>query len=89
MVEIDPGAELPEHRHGNEQFGLVLAGSVTFRVGDETRLLEAGGIWRIPSGTPHTVTGGDEGATVIDVLALPREDWTAQEQLPARPCRWP
>jgi quercetin dioxygenase-like cupin family protein len=26
IVEIDPGAELPEHRHENEQLGLVIEG---------------------------------------------------------------
>ena len=57
IVEIAPGAELPEHRHVNEQFGMVIEGSVIFRVGDETRSIEAGGIWRIPSETPHTGHG--------------------------------
>ena len=31
----------------NEQFGVVTEGSVSFRVGDETQTLEAGGIWRL------------------------------------------
>jgi quercetin dioxygenase-like cupin family protein len=62
VVEIVPGAELPEHRHVNEQFGIVIEGSVTLRIGDETRTVEPGGIWKIPSQTPHTVTGGDAGA---------------------------
>ena len=35
VVEAEPGAELPEHHHGNEQFGMVIEGSVIFRVGDE------------------------------------------------------
>jgi quercetin dioxygenase-like cupin family protein len=60
VVEVAPGAELPEHSHENEQFGLVIEGSVVFRVGADTKTLEKGGIWRIPSNTPHSVTGGDE-----------------------------
>src|SRR6266851_1067246 len=51
VVEVEAGAELPEHQHDNEQFGIVIEGSVVFRVGDETRTLGPGGIWRIPSGT--------------------------------------
>src|SRR6266852_2432348 len=39
VVEVEPGAELPEHQHDNEQFGIVIEGSVVFRVGDETRTL--------------------------------------------------
>jgi unsaturated pyranuronate lyase len=89
VVEIEPGAVLPEHSHANEQFGIVLEGAVTFRVGNETRTLERGGIWRIPSNTPHTVTGGESGAVVIDVFAPPRDDWRERETRPVRPAIWP
>jgi hypothetical protein len=44
IVEV-PGAELPEHRHVNEQFGMVIEGSVVFRVGNESRTVEPGR-WR-------------------------------------------
>ena len=89
VVEIEPGAELPEHRHDHEQFGIVIEGSVVFRVGSETKTVQRGGIWRIPSNTPHTAMGGDEGATVIDVFSPPREDWTTHDKLEPRPTRWP
>ena len=89
VVEIAPGAELPEHSHVNEQFGIVLEGSVVFRVGEETRTVEAGGIWRIPSDTPHAATGGEAGAVVVDVFSPSRTDWVAGEQLDPVPPRWP
>ena len=89
VVEIEPGAELPEHRHANEQFGMVIEGSVVFRVGNETRTVEPGGIWRIPSNTPHTLTSGDSGAIVVDIFSPPRDDWAAREQLEPRPTHWP
>jgi quercetin dioxygenase-like cupin family protein len=89
VVEIEPGAELPEHRHENEQFGMVVEGSVRFRVGDEQRTLGPGWVWRIPSDTPHTVTGGDEGAVVIDVFSPPRDEWTTIDRLATRPASWP
>ena len=89
VVEIAPGAELPEHQHANEQFGIVLEGSVVFRVGDETRTVQPGGIWRIPPDTPHAAIGGEAGAVVVDVFSPPREDWAAGERLSARPPRWP
>src|SRR5919199_518480 len=75
VVEIQPGAELPEHSHTNEQFGLVIEGSVVFRIGQKTRTLAAGGIWEIPSSEPHSVTGGEDGAVVLDVFSPPREEW--------------
>jgi len=89
VVEIQPGAELPEHHHDNEQLGLVVQGSVIFRVGDETRTLGPGGIWRIPSETPHTATGGEAGAVVIDVFSPARDDWATRERLEQQPTRWP
>jgi quercetin dioxygenase-like cupin family protein len=89
VVEAEPGATLPEHRHDNEQFGMVVEGSVIFRVGDEERHLSAGGIWRIPSDTLHSVTAGDSGAVVIDVFSQPREEWKGFDALPPRQPSWP
>ena len=89
VVEIEPGAELPEHRHANEQFGMVIEGSVVFRVGNEERTLMPGGTWRIPADTPHTVTGGEAGAVVVDVFSPPRDDWSGSKRMESRPTRWP
>jgi len=89
VIEIEPGAELPEHHHFNEQLGIVLRGSVTFRVGEEERVLEPGGTWVIPSDTPHFVRGGPDGAAVLDIFVPAREEWRRLEPLaPARP-EWP
>jgi len=89
VVELDPGSLVPEHAHGNEQLGLVIRGSLEFRVGDETRELGPGSTWCIPGDTPHEVRAGPEGAVVIDVFAPAREDWAAIERDPPRAPRWP
>ena len=89
VVEIKPGAELPEHPHENEQLGMVFEGSVRFRVGDEQRTLGPGWVWRIPSDTPHTVTGGNEGALVIDGFSPARDEWTTIDRPATRPASWP
>ncbi len=75
VVELAPGAAVPEHRHPNEQCGLVIEGEVTFRIGDEERVLVPGGTWRILGGTPHSVVTGPRGAVVVDVFAPARDDW--------------
>jgi quercetin dioxygenase-like cupin family protein len=75
VVELAPDAVVPEHRHPNEQCGLVIEGEVTFRVGDEERVLGPGGTWRILGDTPHSVVTGPGGAVVIDVFAPARDDW--------------
>jgi quercetin dioxygenase-like cupin family protein len=89
VVEIEPHAELPEHSHENEQLGIVLRGSVTFRVGSEERTVEAGGTWSIPSHTPHFVKGGSEGAVVLDVFAPTREEWKHLDAIAAARPAWP
>jgi quercetin dioxygenase-like cupin family protein len=89
VVELDPGCIVPEHKHQNEQLGIVLSGSVSFRVGDEVRELGPGGVWRIPSNTPHEVHTGPEGAVVIDVFAPVRSDWHELEVLDRQAPLWP
>jgi quercetin dioxygenase-like cupin family protein len=89
VVELDPGAVVAEHAHENEQLGLLLHGSMSFRIGDERRELGPGDTWAIPSNTPHEAVAGPEGAVVIDVFAPPRDDWAALEPLSERRPRWP
>jgi quercetin dioxygenase-like cupin family protein len=89
VVELSPNAVVPEHQHDNEQVGMVLEGSVTFRIREETRELGPGGTWSIPSDTPHEVVAGAEGAVVLDLFAPTRADWKEVEAQEPRPSRWP
>jgi unsaturated pyranuronate lyase len=89
VVEIQPGAVLPGHQHVHEQLGMVIEGSVIFRVGDEVQTVQPGGIWRIASETPHTVTGGKHGAVVVDIFSPSRDDWTSREGLDPCDPQWP
>jgi quercetin dioxygenase-like cupin family protein len=89
LVELAPDAVVPGHRHENEQLGMVITGSVTFTIGDETRQLGPGGTWCIPSDTPHQVKVGPDGAVVIDIFAPIRADWDGLPSQPARQPIWP
>ncbi len=89
VVELDPDAVIPEHSHENEQVGLLLTGSMRFRVGDETRDAVPGTTWAIPPNVPHDVVVGPEGAVVVEVFAPRREDWQAIALDEPRPPRWP
>jgi unsaturated pyranuronate lyase len=91
VVELAPGALVPEHRHPQEQMGICISGSVTFRVGDrdrEIRELGPGGTWRVAPDRPHEVVAGPEGAVVIDVFAPTRSDWDFPLLAPTQPI-WP
>ena len=89
VIELDANAVVPEHAHEPEQLGIVLSGSLQFRVGDETRELGPGETWSIPSNVPHEVHVGPNGAVVLDVFAPTRDDWRDAPAADAREPRWP
>ena len=85
QIELEPGIDVPEHAHANEQIGILLSGSMTFRIGDESRDLQAGSTWVIPAHVPHSVTAGSSGAALIEVFVPARDDWADRELLEPRP----
>jgi quercetin dioxygenase-like cupin family protein len=89
VVELDAGSVIPEHAHEQEQVGMLVRGSLSFRVGEERRELGPGAAWCIPSQVPHEVRTGPDGAVVIEVFAPPRSDWEALERDPPSPLPWP
>ena len=89
VIELDPGSTVPEHRHENEQLGVLASGTMRFRIGEETRELGPGATWCIPANVPHEVTTGPDGAVVVDVFAPPRRDWSALEPREPSAPRWP
>lgn len=84
LIELDANAVVPEHAHENEQIGILIRGSLTFRIGDETRELGPGETWRIASQVPHDVTVGPDGAALVEVFVPARADWAAVERLAGR-----
>ena len=89
VVELDPGAVAPEHSHPHEQFGVVLSGSVLFRIGDETKELRPGSVYVIPANVPHTAEAGPGGTVLIDVFSPVREEWQAAPPANSAEPRWP
>jgi quercetin dioxygenase-like cupin family protein len=54
--EFEPGTGNPFHVHGREdEIGYVLEGALEIRLRDQTRVLEAGGLARLPKGIPHAI----------------------------------
>jgi unsaturated pyranuronate lyase len=88
LVELQPDALVPEHTHENEQVGIMLQGSGTFRVGDETMEVRPGSTWRVLSNVPHSMDVGPEGAVVIDIFSPLRSDWHRFEARAAAPSTW-
>ncbi|HEV8516124.1 MAG TPA: cupin domain-containing protein [Candidatus Limnocylindrales bacterium] len=89
LVELEPNAIVPEHRHPNEQVGIVLRGGGRFRVGQEEREVRPGSTWRILADVPHEMHVGPDGAVVIDVFSPPRADWHALSTVDDWQSTWP
>jgi quercetin dioxygenase-like cupin family protein len=89
VVELTPNALIPEHSHENEQLGMTILGSLTFRVSKEERSLGAGGTWRIKAHAPHEVRVGPEGAVVVETFSPCRVDWMDITPERRQKPRWP
>jgi quercetin dioxygenase-like cupin family protein len=90
LIELVPGAVVPEHSHENEQLGFLIQGSLTFTVGGEVGEIRPGGSWRILAHVPHSVVAGPEGAVVVEVFSPPRlDDWSAIPMGEPGPGAWP
>jgi unsaturated pyranuronate lyase len=89
LVELAPGATVPEHHHEHEQLGLCIQGSVTFTIAGERRELGPGGTWRITSNLSHDAVAGPDGAILVDIFSPVRADWDALPRSEPRAPRWP
>jgi quercetin dioxygenase-like cupin family protein len=85
VVDLEPGSTVPEHHHDNEQLGVLIRGSMRFRIGGETRDLAPGDTWRVLSSVPHAVTAGPAGALAVECFVPARTDWVALDRLSGRP----
>lgn len=74
FVEVDEGAELPEHAHVHEQVANMLEGEFEFVVGGEKMLLKAGMSLAIPSNVPHSGRALSK-CRILDVFCPVREDF--------------
>jgi len=75
LVEFAPHAIVLPHSHPHEQMGMLLAGELTFTIGDETRTLEPGEMWRIPGGVVHSAVAGDGPVQALDFFHPIRDDY--------------
>lgn len=89
ILELEPNGHVPEHSHPNEQIGVLVRGSLTWRIGDQTEDLTPGATWCIPGGVPHEANAGPDGAVLIEGFSPPRQDWHRFEPKAAGAPRWP
>ncbi len=73
-IKAKKGAFVPLHHHEAEQIILVLKGKIkAIMEKDSSQILGTGGIWVVPSNTPHSVEYV-ENTEAIEVVSPPRLD---------------
>jgi quercetin dioxygenase-like cupin family protein len=77
VVEFEPNAVVPLHRHEHEQLGLVLDGEITMTIDGADHVCAPDVAYQIPGGVEHGGRAGSEGCRVLDVFVPVREDYRA------------
>jgi quercetin dioxygenase-like cupin family protein len=75
FIDIEPGSVIPPHNHPHEQMGMVLEGKLEFTIGQESKLLQPGDAYLVPSGVEHSVKVIAGPARALDIFSPPREDY--------------
>jgi quercetin dioxygenase-like cupin family protein len=75
LVELQPGAVVPLHRHPHEQLGLVVRGELVLTVDGVEHSLGPLEGFALPGGVEHGARCGPQGALVLDVFQPVREDY--------------
>ncbi len=78
LASAEPNAQLPPHRHENEQMLVVMDGAVDFIIEGKQYRVEKDDVIVLPSNTEHGAYFTDKGAFVIDVFSPPRQDFVAR-----------
>lgn len=82
-VDVEAGAELPEHAHFHEQVSNMLEGEFEFVLGGEKMLLRPGDSLVIPSNVPHSGRALT-ACRILDLFTPVREDFRKGEVAYAR-----
>src|SRR5712692_2999126 len=77
MTRLEPGAELPRHRHVGDELVFVIEGAIADQFGTVT----AGNMGYRPNGCVHTVSAKN-GATVLAIIAGGVEPLTQRDSGP-------
>lgn len=80
MVVIDfhdgpSAAPDPPHSHAHEQVSYVAAGELVVFIGEESQRLQAGDIFTVPGGVPHSIQLLSAHVRLVDTFTPLRQDF--------------
>ena len=83
LYRIEPGKVFAWHNHPHAQYGVVLEGQGTFRVGEAEWKVKQGDGYYIPPGVFHELrTEGETPSVVIDFFTPERDDYVPESVAP-------
>ena len=74
---LDAGAIVPIHQHPNEQYTIILKGSLKFKFGEaqeREKVVGEGSVLYIPANLPHSAEALEDTID-LDIFTPIREDW--------------
>ena len=74
-VSFQSNCNIPNHRHPNEQTGIVLEGELKLTIGDNTYVCHKGDAYTIPDNVEHSAATGNKPAIALDTFNPPRQDY--------------
>ena len=79
LTTIQPGCDVPEHKHPHEQVGMVRSGKARIKIGGKEHVVEKGDVCVFPSNIPHSARClGDAPFVMLDIFNPAREDFIEQ-----------
>jgi quercetin dioxygenase-like cupin family protein len=70
-INLAPGETIPLHIHPGVEMAYIVAGTIQFRMGNETLIKHAGDSTMVPRGTPHAATNiGKDIARVVSTFVV-------------------
>jgi len=75
FVYFEPNSLVPEHTHPHEQMGTVMEGKFELIVNGNSKIVEEGDAYLVPSNVKHSAKSLDEPAVALDIFSPPREEY--------------
>ena len=72
---FQPNCASSLHSHPHEQMGIILDGEFEMIIGDETKMLKKGDMYRVPPDVTHGGATHSKGCLILDTFSPPREDY--------------
>jgi len=69
LTTIQPGCDVPEHKHPHEQVGMVRSGKARMKIGGKEHVVEKGDVCVFPSNILHSARClGDAPFVMLDIV---------------------